>query len=155
MSEQRLENKGNLVSYLHGEKNIKGYFDIIYEVLDLLAGKIEQKRELVQNSSMSKIMNYVHENCCDNTLSLKSLSRMFGFNESYISNLFKIEYGENLSVYIEKLRIEKACHLIKNTDMKITEIAETVGYASGASFRRAFKKVTGVSPVEYRESSYA
>ena len=58
-------------------------------------------------------------------------------------------------MYIEKLRIEKACHLIKNTDMKITEIAETVGYASGASFRRAFKKVTGVSPVEYRESSYA
>ena len=55
-----------------------------------------------------------------------------------------------MSVVIEKLRMEKSCDLIKNTDMKIAEIAEAVGYTSGASFRRAFKKITGMSPVEYR-----
>ena len=56
-----------------------------------------------------------------------------------------------MSVFIEKCRIEKACNLIKNTNMKIGDIAETVGYTSDVSFRRAFKKVTGISPGEYRE----
>lgn len=141
-----------LVTCLHSEKNIKEYFHILYEILDMLAAEIENKRQNVQNDSMSKILNFVKENCCDNTLSLNMLSHTFGFNESYISNLFKITYGENLSVYIERLRMEKACELIKNTDMKIANIAETIGYSSDSSFRRAFKKVIGVSPVEYRES---
>ena len=41
--------------------------------------------------------------------------------------------------------------MIKNTDMKIWDIAEAVGYTSDTSFRRAFKRITGVTPGEYRE----
>lgn len=132
-------------------KNIKSYFDMIYGVVDVLAEEIRGKRTLVQSNSVYKIMKYVHENYCDNALSLKQISATYGFHENYISNIFKNAYGENLSVYIEKLRIEKACELIKNTDMKIREIAEEVGYTSDASFRRAFKKIIGVSPGEFRE----
>ena len=98
-------------------------------------------------------MDYIQENYSDNALSLKQISLKFGFHETYISRLFKTEYGENLSGIIEKLRVEKACELIKNTDIKIGDIAEKVGYTSDLSFRRAFKKVTGMNPGEYRENS--
>lgn len=67
-----------------------------------------------------------------------------------IKNTLSITLYSLLSAVIEKLRIEKSCDLIKNTDMKIADIAEMVGYTSDKSFRRAFKKIIGVSPVEYR-----
>lgn len=140
----------NILSQLRQEQNVKSYFDIVYDTVTLIAEEISNKKKTVQNHSALKIMSYINENYCDNTLSMKQISQTFGFHENYVSNLFKAEYGENISVVIEKLRIEKACDLIKNTDMKIADIAEMVGYTSDKSFRRAFKKIIGVSPVEYR-----
>ena len=77
---------------------------------------------------------------------------MTSIAENYISNLYKEEFGENLSAAIEKLRIEKASVLLETTDMRIGEVAEAVGYSSDTSFRRAFKKISGISPVDYRNS---
>lgn len=142
----------SVVLQLNDEQNIRHCFDIIYEFIDRIVREIGNKRKTAQNHSVSKIMDYVSENYCDNTISLKQISLKFGFHENYISNLFKNAYGENLSAVIERLRIEKACDMIKNTSMKIGDIAEAVGYTSDASFRRAFKKITGVSPGEYRET---
>ena len=119
--------------------------------MDLLAQEIQHKQKQVRHKTASRLLEYVEQNFCDNTLSLKQISETFGMHESYISNVFKNALGENLSVYIERLRIEKAREMVKNTDMKVQEIAEAVGYTSDASFRRAFKKIIGVSPVEYRE----
>jgi len=77
---------------------------------------------------------------------------MFNLNENYVSRLIKVSYGENLSVIMERLRIEKACSLLINTNDKSEDIAELVGYSSESSFRRAFKKIMGMTPVEYRKS---
>ncbi len=150
MSEKYEISIDSALTQLAQEQNVKAYFDIVYDTVTMIAEEIGNKKKTVQNQSAQKIMSYINENYCDNTLSMKQISQTFGFHENYISNLFKAEYGENVSVVIEKLRMEKSCDLIKNTDMKIAEIAEAVGYTSGASFRRAFKKITGMSPVEYR-----
>jgi YesN/AraC family two-component response regulator len=136
---------------LHDESNIKKYFEIVCEVMEILSGEIKKQEALPQNNTVQKIMNYIQGNFCDSTLSLKQISQQLGLHETYISKLFKEEYGENLSVVIERLRIEKAAILIKNTELKISDIAEQVGYTSDLSFRRAFKKMTGVTPGEYRE----
>ena len=85
-------------------------------------------------------------------LSLKQISCELGFHEKYISNLFKSIYGENLYAVVENMRMEKAKELLKNTSLKISEFAEKTGYTSDASFRRAFKKTMGISPVEFREN---
>ena len=136
---------------LHEEQNINKYFDIVCEAMEVLSTEIRKKGEFPQNNTVQKIVNYINENYCDNALSLKQISQQLGLHETYISKVFKEEYGENLSVAIEKLRIEKAAAMIKNTDMKINDIAEQVGYTSALSFRRAFKKITGVTPGDYRE----
>ncbi|MBQ8233289.1 MAG: helix-turn-helix domain-containing protein [Lachnospiraceae bacterium] len=141
------------VVQLDREQNVKNYFDFVYDSIDLITEEIKDKKKSLQNHTVVKMMDYIQENYSDNALSLKQISLKFGFHETYISRLFKAEYGENLSGIIEKLRIEKACELIKNTDIKIGDIAEKVGYTSDLSFRRAFKKVTGMNPGEYRENS--
>ena len=133
------------------QSGTRPFFDALVHSVDLLSNEIQQKQKQVRHKTASRLLDYIQENFCDNKLSLKQISETFGMHESYISNVFKNALGENLSVYIERLRIEKACDMVKNTDMKIQEIADAVGYTSDASFRRAFKKITGVSPLEYRE----
>ena len=141
----------SLEGRLSTEIAAKPFFDALVQCVDLLSNEIQQKQKQVRHKTASRLLDYIHENFCDNKLSLKQISETFGMHESYISNVFKNALGENLSVYIERLRIEKARDMVKNTDLKIQEIANLVGYTSDASFRRAFKKITGVSPVEYRE----
>ncbi|MBQ8813536.1 MAG: helix-turn-helix domain-containing protein [Lachnospiraceae bacterium] len=135
-----------------GDKNIKGYFLLLTELTDRIVGEITVKKKSVHDSWTAKIKDYVQENFADSTLSIKRISAHFGFHENYISNVFKEEYGQNLSVVIEKFRIEKAKELLDSTGMKIGEIAVAVGYVSDSSFRRAFKRLTGVSPAEFREN---
>jgi two-component system response regulator YesN len=55
---------------------------------------------------------------------------------------------------LETVRIEAASELLISTDMNIKETAEQIGYSSAHVFRRAFKRVTGVLPLEYRQSQH-
>jgi two-component system response regulator YesN len=78
------------------------------------------------------------------------MAREFHMSESYFSQYFKKYVDQTFSKYLEALRINKACELIKQRDTTIEEIAEKVGYTSSLSFRRAFKKVVGIPPSGYR-----
>lgn len=69
---------------------------------------------------------------------------------SYFSRLFKEETGYSFSEYLNKLRIQESCLLLKNTPYKIYEIANKVGYREYKYFARVFKKYTGLTPTEYR-----
>lgn len=133
------------------ESGVKAFFDGLIQAVDFLDEVVQVRRSKTQSKSAEKILEYVTENLCDNTLSLSQISDALGLHRSYLSNIFKAAYGETLSSYIEQLRIEKASDMIKNTDMKIWDIAEAVGYTSDTSFRRAFKRITGFTPGEYRE----
>ncbi len=113
-------------------------------------GEIQEK-STAQNVLCKNTLEYIKENYCDSSLSLDRIGEVLGAHKNYISRLFKIAYGENLFSYVEKLRIGKACELLWDSTMKIEELAAMVGYTSAASFRRAFKKVKGVSPGTFRE----
>jgi len=133
------------------EQDMMQCFQTASEAIDRIAKTIADRKKDVQQRSALKIMEYIEQNYCDNMLSLKQISQDLGLHENYISRLFRNEYGEYLSDVIEKMRIERACDLIKRTDMKISDIASDVGYSSDASFRRAFKRIVGMSPGEYRD----
>jgi two-component system response regulator YesN len=70
---------------------------------------------------------------------------------SYFSNLFKKETGESFTNYVTKIRVDKAKMLLRNTGMKIVEIAEAVGYADPNYFATVFKQTAGQSPSEFRK----
>ena len=115
-------------------------------------GKVNiQAKPKAQNGLCKNIMEYVKESYCDSSLSLDQIGEALGAHKNYISRLFKVVYGENLISYVEQLRIQKACELLHSSVLKIEELAQMVGYSSGASFRRAFKKVKGVSPRDFRK----
>nr|WP_252198399.1 AraC family transcriptional regulator [Clostridium sp. MCC353] len=83
-------------------------------------------------------------------MGLAKIGAVFRISEGYLSSVFKEQTGTNFADYLEKIRIDQACELLKNEKMTINEIAQKVGYNSVQSFRRAFKRVKNMSPKEAR-----
>ncbi|MDQ0877829.1 two-component system response regulator YesN [Paenibacillus sp. V4I3] len=86
-------------------------------------------------------------------LSLVDVAMRFHLDPSYFSKLFKAFTNENFIEYLTRLRMEKACELLSSSDRKVNEIAELIGYENQRYFSQVFKKFTGQTPTEYRESS--
>ena len=98
--------------------------------------------------SAQSLMDYLMDHLNEMT-DLRKISEYFGLNESYLSRRVKELTGSNLQTLHEKLKIEQAKNLIKNSDFKINEIASHLGFANSNYFSNVFKKVTGLSPVNW------
>lgn len=85
------------------------------------------------------------------SLSLKEISQSLNVHPTYLSREFS-KYFDDLSFgdYIRKLRIEKAVHLLQETQYPLAEIAYLTGFSDQSHFNRTFKKYTGKNPSEYR-----
>lgn len=82
-------------------------------------------------------------------IGLDTFAEKFRMTPEYLSNLFAKETGMTFSNYLKKIRIEKAKELILNTDMKIYEVACSVGYPDQKYFSKVFKEYTGVSAKQF------
>ncbi len=86
-------------------------------------------------------------------LTLKELSDFLGYSEKYCSDFFISHMGEPFSVYLKGLRLQTAKLLLRHSEQNLTEIAQTIGFQDQFSFSRFFKKATGISPRQFRETS--
>lgn len=146
------ENQKNLESIdlaFHQKMTLEVLEDISIRLCSLNEQKVEGNR-LITN-----IQSYIRENYMDSSLSLKKISEVFNISESYFSYLFKAETKQNFSEYLELIRMDQAMILLKTTDINISNMYLELGYNNANSFRRAFKKVHGVSPKTIRESNVA
>lgn len=98
----------------------------------------------------SQFLSYLEENFSDSLMCVSTAAEHFHMSDSYFSAYFKKNTGHTFGKYLETLRINKACELLRTTSLTIEEVSERTGYASSLSFRRAFKKVMGVPPSAYR-----
>lgn len=99
------------------------------------------------------IEKYILHNYKDPSLCLNKISDEFQISESYFSHMFKEKTGVNFSVYLENIRMDEAAKLVRTTDSNLSELYIQVGYNNPATFRRAFKKIYGVTPSAMRESA--
>lgn len=82
------------------------------------------------------------------------LAEEFSISETSLKNYFRGVYGQNISVYLREMRMNKAGELLATTRLSVAEIAEQVGYLNQSKFASVFKKQFGVSPLEYRRSRH-
>jgi AraC-like DNA-binding protein len=86
------------------------------------------------------------------TLSLKEVSESLNVHPSYLSREFSRHFDDlTFGDYIRKLRVEKAIHLLNNSNNSMAEIAYLTGFSDQSHFNRNFKKFTGKNPSEYRK----
>jgi YesN/AraC family two-component response regulator len=88
----------------------------------------------------------------DRDVKLQEIADIFYLSREYISRKFKQEFGENISDYMMKIRMQKAKSLLKNSPLKIYEIANMIGYQDDKYFRKVFKKAEGITPNEFRSA---
>jgi len=87
----------------------------------------------------------------DTALKVSELAKEVGFNEAYLSTLFKKETGETIMDMIIRLRMNKARTLLLEPGIKIYEVSEAIGYTDANYFAKLFKKIEGIHPQEYRK----
>lgn len=100
---------------------------------------------------VDNVHHIIRNHYSDPSLSTAWLAEKLEVSKSYLSNLYKAKTGQTLSHSINVFRTEKAKLLLRGSALKIYEIAERCGYADENYFIRVFKKITGVTPLKYRE----
>ena len=104
----------------------------------------EHRHYLVENTKQY-IMEHIHER-----IVLQDIADTFGISPNYLSQLFKKYEEIGLSEYITNQKINRSKELLNDGSLKIYEIADQLGFESAFYFSKVFKKVTGVSPKDYR-----
>jgi AraC-like DNA-binding protein len=132
-------------------------FDTVESMIDwvtMFCLKIcEYKVELKENKNnqlKQRIIDIVTKCLNDNMLSLESIADECKMSTSYISRYFKQQTGESIMQYVDKMRMDEVKTFLKNTNLKLKEILNKVGYIDEANFIRKFKKLEGVTPMKYR-----
>lgn len=111
---------------------------------------IRDSREKELNGIISKAIRFIEKNYNKN-ISLDDVAKEINMSYHYFSKFFKDSIGKNFVDYLTELRIDKSKEMLKDFNISIKEISYGVGYSDPNYFSKIFKKVTGMSPTEYRE----
>jgi two-component system response regulator YesN len=98
---------------------------------------------------VTSIRRYLDEHYAEE-VSLTLLANQFHINATYLSELFKKQIGSTFSDYLVEIRLDKVKHLLRNSEFRLADIADLVGFANASYLSSVFKKHIGMSPNEYR-----
>ncbi len=101
------------------------------------------------NTTLFEVLNYCSANFSAD-ITLEDIADALHISKFHISHLINGKLGLSFNTYINSLRINAACELLNETDKRISEISEEVGFGSIRSFNRAFKEMMNLTPLEYR-----
>ncbi len=98
-------------------------------------------------------MDYIGAHYNDPNISIAAIAQHLGLSEGHLSHTFKRETDYTLLNYLTRYRVHKAMELLRDCRAKVYEVAEQVGYKDITYFSATFKKLTGMSPSEYQDTS--
>jgi len=101
------------------------------------------------NKKMTDVYNYIRENYFK-PISLEKISRIAKMSPFTFSRFFKKNCGAGFVEYLNRVRTNKACYLLRETDYQVHDIAIECGFASISNFNKQFRKTEGISPRDYR-----
>jgi YesN/AraC family two-component response regulator len=138
-----------VVDYLLKPVNLSDVLHLVHEAVLVppLAPELTEKQERL---IIEQIRKWIHDHLHED-ITLLDLSRRFHYSVSYISMLFKKEIGTGFQEYLLDCRMQRAKHLLLDPALRISHIAQQVGYTNPKAFSIAFHKACGIPPTEYRE----
>ncbi len=114
--------------------------------------EVHSSKRSHNNNLRDRILRFINDNYWDSQLSVTAAAEKFNLSESYFSQFFKMHVGESFSSYLERLRITHAQETIQQTDtVEFEKLCHEIGYGNSNTFRKAFKRFTGLSPSAYKE----
>lgn len=146
-----LKNIFELLPQINKNKTI-----LVMAYLNLICNKVIEKgtfekSALADGTLYQNVISYVSKNFAEE-ISLKQIAKAFGYNQKYLSHALHSLTGIHFSDFIAMYRVEYAkVLLIKNSELSVTEIAGKCGFAAINTFNRQFKKLTSMTPTQYKK----
>jgi len=140
---QSLHEEGDAIDYR--PQHLTTYFEELF--ISIVKKNIANMMEA--NPHISKGIKYIHDHY-DESISLPQLCDYLNLNMCYFCVLFKSQTAMTFSQYLNKVRINKSKSLLEETDDSIIDISMSVGFNNHNHFSATFKKLTGMTPTNYR-----
>lgn len=112
----------------------------------------EENRESRETWLIVRINQYIEQHYQED-LTLTMLADEVHYSPAYLSRFYKANTGTNVMTHLYNVRIGKAKELLENSNDKVSDIAIKTGFCSTKYFNRVFKKMTGLSPAQFRRDS--
>lgn len=140
-----------LLQELHSQGTLSGIMDVLKVnfgkwIMESVGNHSRENVQAVISKSQEYISNNYHKD-----LSIEEVSELADLSISHFCMLFKQVSGYTFLEYLTQCRIEKARYILKNSNVKVYQVAPLVGYQDPRYFTQVFKKVTGMTPSEFRE----
>lgn len=150
--DQRLLESTHAVTELAHLKTQEDLTDYVLKYVRVAAGLLHVYSRKNSYQYVMQAKEYIAQNYADSSLSLNDICEHIGISASYLSELFNENGGEKFSGYLANFRVEKACQLLRTTNVNIKEIGFCCGFNSIQNFIRVFKKYMDQTPGHYRET---
>jgi two-component system response regulator YesN len=131
------------------EKAKKYIYQIMKQALELRDH--ESKKQ--QRNLLTQAIRFIDKHYSEESISLNRVARKVNISPNYFSAIFSQEIGQTFIEYLTGKRIDEAKRMLRQTDMRSSEVAIAVGYRDPHYFSFVFKKVSGLTPNEYRRES--
>lgn len=142
------EERYELPSEFHSWQEIEHWLEEMYHKTSGIFSNTQYSNEVVQ--AVMKAKQYVDDHFDEHLVS-SVLAAQFNFSRSYFSICFGKIVGVPFNEYLRNVRLDKAKEYLWKTSKSISEVANIVGYEDEKYFSKVFKKIVGISPVEYRK----
>lgn len=142
-----------LLNQLDGDVGIGMAKGVLYILCDHFYKQIDhtkKERDNEETSLVIRVLDYIDSNK-ENKITVQEVAKELNYSPTYLSRFFYKNVGITFSEFVNRVRIDHVCYMLRNTKEDIAVISNKCGYGSSSSFNRNFKKIVGCSPTEYRE----
>ena len=122
---------------------------IFAQHLSLVCNQILVQQQNAEPPKITRAKRFIQERQADD-ISLTEVARAVNTSSFYFCKMFKKSTGLNFTDYLSRVRVEKAKNLLLNPNLRVSEVAYEVGFQSLTHFNRVFRRLTNLSPTDYR-----
>ena len=129
----------------------EGYYFECLSLLYKIFSELQKQNYLpeAQNRILQPVVQYIGEHFLDGKISAETLTRCSSVSYSYLKKLFQKKFGVPPNRYINQLKINYACDLLRTNLYSVSQVAEHCGYSDLSFFSRQFKEYVGIAPNEF------
>jgi AraC-like DNA-binding protein len=157
---ERAERHWRAVKAAHGLRRLGAFCDYLADLAEctdyrlLSSVQIKGAEGDAGGDQINAIVNRITDNVAE-PIAMADVAAELGMSESRFSRFFKRSTGNSFTDFVNRVRINSACHLLMQTDHYVTDICYQVGFNNVANFNRRFLQLKGMTPKEFRRQAEA
>lgn len=138
------------LSKIQSITNKESFLRFLYDMASVLISDIQMDNVTHSKYIIQEILNFVDQHYTEQ-ISSKTVADYFYFNPSYFSRLFRSNMNIKFTTYLTNYRLNKAEELMRSSNMRISDIAASVGFNDARYFYKIYKQLRGITPKQFRE----